>query len=154
MSMFNTSELIGSLQSQIIGLHSQPLQQAMLNPILTFDGTKETKFATWTQRIENAFRICNLDALNTTSSKLQGAPFKSAIYLKGKETSSGQKPSWNTIKQHLTANYSEIPYDTHAMNVYDTLQQGPDEPTEAYLQRAQDILEHIHHKTICLKLQQ
>ena len=31
------------------------------------------------------------------------------------------------------------------MNAYDILQQGPDEPTEAYLHRAQDILEHIHH---------
>ena len=33
----------------------------------------------------------------------------------------------------------------HAINAYDTLQQGSDEPTETYLQRAQDILEHIHH---------
>ena len=37
-------------------------------------------------------------------------------------------------------------YDTHAINAYDTLQQGPDGPTEAYLHRAHDILEHIHHK--------
>ena len=33
----------------------------------------------------------------------------------------------------------------HTINAYDTLQQGPDKPTEAYLCRAQDILEHIHH---------
>ena len=33
----------------------------------------------------------------------------------------------------------------HAINAYDTLQQGPDEHTEAYLHRAQDILECIHH---------
>ena len=33
----------------------------------------------------------------------------------------------------------------HAINAYNTLQQGPDEPTEAYLHRAQDILEHIHY---------
>ena len=39
----------------------------------------------------------------------------------------------------------EIPYDTHAINAYDSLQQGNDESTEAYLHRAQDILEHIHH---------
>ena len=70
---------------------------------------------------------------------------KSATYLEGKETSAGMKLSWNTIKQHLTANYSEILYDTHAINAYNTLQQGPDETTEAYLHRAQDILEHIHH---------
>ena len=41
MSVVNTSELIGSLQSQIIGLHFQPLQQAMLISIHTFDGAKK-----------------------------------------------------------------------------------------------------------------
>ena len=49
------------------------------------------------------------------------------------------------IKKHLTSNYSEIPYDTHAINTYDSLQQGTNETTEAYLHRAQDILECIHH---------
>ena len=39
----------------------------------------------------------------------------------------------------------EILYDTHAINAYDSLQQGNDESTEGYLPRAQDILEHIHH---------
>ena len=33
----------------------------------------------------------------------------------------------------------------HAINAYATLQQGPDEPTEAYLHRVQDILECIQH---------
>ena len=51
----------------------------------------------------------------------------------------------DTLKQHLTANYSEILYDMYAINAYDTLQQGPDEPTEAYLHKAQNILECIHH---------
>ena len=71
---------------------------------------------------------------------------KSAIYLEGKETSTGKKFSWITLKQHLTAKYSAIPYGTHIINVYDTLQQGADESTKAYLHRAQDILESIHHK--------
>ena len=52
---------------------------------------------------------------------------------------------WSTLKQHLTSNYSEILYDTHAINAYDTLQQGNDESTEAHLYRVQDILECIHH---------
>ena len=90
-------------------------------------------------------RICNLDAINIALSKLQGAPLKLAIYLEGKGTSTGKKLSWITLKQHLTANYSEIPYDTHAINVYDTLQQGIGESTEPYLHRAQDNLECIHH---------
>ena len=37
------------------------------------------------------------------------------------------------------SNYLEIPYDTHAINAYDSLQQGSDESTETYLHRAQDI---------------
>ena len=39
----------------------------------------------------------------------------------------------------------EIAYETHAFNAYDRLQQDNNESTEAYLHRAQDILEHIHH---------
>ena len=31
------------------------------------------------------------------------------------------------------------------INTYNTLQQGTDESTDAYLHREQDILEHIHH---------
>ena len=65
--------------------------------------------------------------------------------MKGKETNSGRKLSWTTLKQQLTSNYSEIPYDAHMINAYDTLQQGTDESTEAYLHRVQDILECIHH---------
>ena len=83
--------------------------------------------------------------LSIASSKLQGALLKSANYLETKEANAGKTLNWSTLKQHLTSNYSEIPYDTHAINAYDTLQQGNDESTEAYLHRAQDILEHIHH---------
>ena len=50
----------------------------------------------------------------------------------------------STLKKHLTSNYSEIPYDTHAISAYDSLQQGNNESTEVYLHRAQDILECIH----------
>ena len=85
MSTLNTSDIIGSLQSQIIGLHSQPLQQATLNSINVFDGTKKVEFAPWAQSIENAVRICNLDAINIALFKLQGAQLKSAIYLEGKK---------------------------------------------------------------------
>ena len=56
MSTLNTLDIIGPLQSQIIGLCSQPLQQATLNCINTFDGTKKAEFATWAQSIENHSR--------------------------------------------------------------------------------------------------
>ena len=85
MQPLHTSELTGSLQSQIIGLQSQPLQQSTLNSIKTFNGTNKAEFTTWAQSIENAARLCNLDALNIALSKLQGAPLKSANYLEGKE---------------------------------------------------------------------
>ena len=58
-----------------------------------FDGTNKVEFATWAQSIENAVKLCNLDALSITLSKLQGASLKSANNLEGKETNSGRKLS-------------------------------------------------------------
>ena len=145
MYPLNMSELIGSLQCQIIGLQLQLLQQSTLNSTKTFHGTNKAEFTAWVQSIENAARLCNLDALSFALSKLQGAPLKSANYLEGKETNSGRKLSWSTLKQHLTSNYCEIPYHTHTINSFDTLQEGTDESTKAYLHRVQDILECIHH---------
>ena len=95
--------------------------------------------------MENATSLCNLDTLSIALSKLQGALLKSANYLESKETNSGKTLVWSSLKKHLTSNYSEIPYDTHAFNAYDSLQQGNNESTEACLHRAQDILECIHH---------
>ena len=85
------------------------------------------------QSIKNSARLCHLDALSIALSKLQGALLKSANYLETKEANSGKTLIWSTLKQHLTSNYSEIPYDTHAVNAYDMLQQGNDESTEAYI---------------------
>ena len=121
----------------------QLLQQSTLNSIKIFNGTNKAEFSAWVQSIDNAAKLCNLDTVSIALSKLQGAPLKSADYLEGKETNSGRKFCWSTLKQYH--NYSKIPYDTHAINAYDMLQQGNDESTEAYLHRVQDILEHIHH---------
>ena len=145
MHPLNTSELIGSLQSQIIDLQSKLLQQSTLNSIKIFNRTNKTEFSLWAQNIENAAKLCNLDTLHISLSKLQGAPLRSAKYLEGKETNSGKRFCWSTLKQHLTSNYSKIPYNTNAINAYDTLQQGTEDSTEAYLHRVQDILECIHH---------
>ena len=94
---------------------------------------------------ENATKLCNLDILSITLSKLQGPPLQSAHFLESKEAGSGKQLDWHSLKKHLTTNYSEIPYNTHAINAYDNLHQGSNESTSAYLHRAQDILEHIHH---------
>ena len=99
----------------------------------------------WAQSVENAAKLCNLDTLSIALSKLQGPPLQSAHFLKTKESSSGKQSNWHSLKEHLTTNYSEIPYDMHAINAYDNLHQGSDESTSAYLHRAQDIVEHIHN---------
>ena len=117
----------------------------MLNSLKIFDGSNKAKFTAWVQGIEKAARLCNLDTLSIALSKLQGALLKSANYLETKETNAGKTLIWSTLKQHLTSKYSKIPYDTHAINVYDMLQQGTYELTEVYLHRAQDFLECIHH---------
>ena len=72
----NNSDLIGSLQSQILGLQTQALQQSTLNSIKIFDGTNKSEFTSWVQSAENAARLCNLDTLSIVLSKLQGPPLK------------------------------------------------------------------------------
>ena len=95
--------------------------------------------------MENAARFCKLDTLSIALSKLQGVPIKLASYLESKETNLGKTLVWSSLKKHLTGNYLEFLYDTHAINAYNSLQQGTYESTEAYLHRVQDKLEHIHH---------
>ena len=95
--------------------------------------------------VENAVKLCNLDTLSIALSKLQGPPLKSACFLESKEVSSGKQLDWHSLEKHLTTNYSDIPYNTHAINAYDNLHQGSNESTSVYLHRVQDILEHIHH---------
>ena len=130
---------------KFLGLQTQALQQSTLNLIKIFDGTNKSKFTSWARSVVNAVRLCNLDTLSIVLSKLQGLPLKSASYLESKGTNSGKTLVWSSLKKHLMSNYSDIPYDTHAINMYNSLQQGSNECTEAYLHRVQDILECIHH---------
>ena len=117
----------------------------MLNSIKIFHSTNKSKFTLWVQSVENATRLCNLDTLSIALSKLQRPPLKSASYLESKEIILGKQLVWPSLKKHLTSNYSEILYDTDAMNAYDSLRQGSNESTIAYLHRAHDILKCIHH---------
>ena len=119
----------------------------MLNSVKIFDGNNKSDFMSWAQSVENAAKLCNLDTLSIVLSKLQGPPLKLAFFLESKEVNLGKQLSWQSLKKHLTNNYSKIQYDTHAINAYDNLHQGSDESTSVYLHRAQDILEHIHHTT-------
>ena len=116
-----------------------------MNSIKIFDGSNKSEFTLWVQSVKIPARLCNLDTLFIAPSKLQGALLKSASYLESKETNSGKTLVWSSLKKQLISNYLEIPYDTCAINPYDSLQQDNNESTEAYLHKAQDILEHIHH---------
>ena len=122
----------------------QALQQSTLNSIKIFDGNNKSKFTSWVQSVENTGKLCNMDTLTIALSKPQGPPLKSAHFLESKEVGSGKQLTWYSLKKHLTTNYSEIPYDNHAINAYDKLHQGSNESNSAYLQRVQDILKHIH----------
>ena len=70
-----------------------------------------------------------------------------ACFLESQKVNVDKQLSWHSLKKHLTNNYSEIPYETHAIKAYSNLHQGSDESTSAYLHRVQDILECIHHTT-------
>ena len=133
------------MQTHILGLQTQALQQSTLNLIKIFDGTNKSALTSWVQSVENGARLCSLDTFSIALSKLQGPPLKSASYLESKETNSGKTLVWSPLKKHLKSNYSKIPYDTHAINAYDSLQQGSNESTIVYLHSAQDILEHINN---------
>ena len=86
----NVSDLIGSLQSQILGLQTQALQQSTLNSIQIFDSSNKSEFTSWAQSVNNTARLCNLDTLSIALSELQGAPLMLASYLESKETNSGK----------------------------------------------------------------
>ena len=75
----------------------------------------------WAQSVENAAKLFNLDTLSIVLSKLLGPPLKLACFLESKEVNVGKQLSWQSLKKHLTNNYSKIPYVTHAINAYDNL---------------------------------
>ena len=65
----NNSHIIGCLQSQILGLQTQALQQFTLNSIKIFNGNNKSEFTLWAQSVENAAKLCNLDTLSIVLSK-------------------------------------------------------------------------------------
>ena len=96
-------------------------------------GTTKTKFTSWTQSVKNAAKQCDLDTLTVMLSKLQGPPLQLAHFLETNESSLGKQLNRHSLKKHLTTNYSEIPYDMHAINAYDNLHQSSNKSTSAYL---------------------
>ena len=70
----NNSNILGCLQSQIIGLQTQPLQHFILNSVKIFDGNNKSKLTSGAKSEKNAAKLCNLDTLSIALSKLQGPP--------------------------------------------------------------------------------
>ena len=48
----NSSNIIECLQSQILGLQMQALQQSTLNTIKLFDSNNKSQFTLWAQSVE------------------------------------------------------------------------------------------------------
>ena len=92
------SNIIGSLQSQILGLQTQALQQSTLNSIKIFDGSNKSESTLWAHSVKCTAMLCNLDTLSIALSKLQGVPLKSASYFESKETNSGKILVWFSLK--------------------------------------------------------
>ena len=53
----NNSDILGCLQSQILGLQTQALQHSTLNSIKIFDGNNKSEFMSWAQSVENAVKL-------------------------------------------------------------------------------------------------
>ena len=66
----NNSNILGCLQSQILGLQTQALQHSALNSVKIFNGNNKSEFMSWAQSVENAAKLCNLDTLSIALSKL------------------------------------------------------------------------------------
>ena len=87
----NNSNIIECLQSQILGLQTQALQQSTLNSIKIFNGNNKSVFTSWVQSVENAAKLCNMDTLAIALSKLQGPPLKLVHFIESKEVGSGKQ---------------------------------------------------------------
>ena len=94
----NNSNIIECLQSQIVGLQMQGLQQSTLNSIKNFDSNNKSEFTSWVQSVENPAKLCNMDTLTITLTKLQGPPLKLAHFLESKEVGSGKQLNWHSLK--------------------------------------------------------
>ena len=90
--------IIECLQSQILGLKTQALQQSMLNSIKNFDRNNKSEFTLWAQSVENAAKLCELDILTIALSRLQRTTFQLASFLETKESSSGKQLNWHSLK--------------------------------------------------------
>ena len=70
----NSSNIVECLQSQILGLQIQALQQSTLNSIKIFNGNNESQFTSWAQSVENAAKLCKPGHTHYCTIQTTGTP--------------------------------------------------------------------------------
>ena len=107
------------------------VEQSMIHAALTsiemFDGTK-ANFRLG-ESIENAMQISGQNAVHIAFSKLTGSLLLTANRLKTRSPNL----TWTELKKELSMQYSIIPSNTHATQVFTCLEQGMDELLDDYL---------------------
>ena len=117
----------------------QPMAQPVLGSIPDFDGKDKTATIPWLDQVEQVTeRTCN-DPVEVGISKLKGLTLGDTSMVRKEEGL-----MWHKFCQILIQNYSNVPYVSNAMVVYNNLTQD-DESNVAKRIRAKVLLEHINH---------
>ena len=121
-------------------LSRNPLQQAALDAINSFDGSNKAETTSWLELIELLAERGNESAVEIAMAKLKGNLLQVISTLK-KEIGN---ITWESLKNTLLKKYSNIPYRSNAMAKYFTIRQEEDENCTQYIIWVRDLLERGH----------
>ena len=121
-------------------LCKNPLQQAVLDAINSFDGSNKADTTLWLEQVELLAERGKESAVEIAVAKLKGNPLRVISTLK-KETGNN---TWESLKNTLLKKYSDVPYRSNAMAKYFAIRQGEGESCTQYLTRARGLLERGH----------
>ena len=110
-------------------LSKNPLQQAALDAISSFDGSNKADTTLWLEQVELLAKGGKESAVDIAMAKLKGNPLRVISTLK-KETG---LIAWDALKNTLLKKYSDVPYRSNAMAKYFAIRQGEDESCTQYL---------------------
>ena len=119
----------------------QPIIQAVISSIVTFDGNK-SKSVSLTASVENAAHISGQNIIYIASPKMVGSSLTSACRLRDHVP----HIKWKDLKDELLRQYS--------IQAFACLQQSSDELLEMYLHCASEFLSKCIKQWTCLKSQQ
>ena len=95
-------------------LSRNPLQQAALDPINSFDGSNKAETTSWLEQIELLAERGKESAVEIAMAKLKGNPLWVISTLK-KETGN---ITWEPLKNTLLKKYPDVPYRSNALAKY------------------------------------